>query len=241
MKIVEIKDVLSIERFDSIDSWRGLYTLGIISRPIWLTVSSQQSRAADMAISFINEISKRAGSERSNGRIRVGIVGAGVGGMTLAYCLHSYLSRGQKFSITVDVFEKHGGICPIQRGCQTRRIHPTLQYWPDMGKSDGFTVKELLPALVNSSLSWSGGISAGELASRLSREYFDRFDTYREKRGRNAIRVYEGCGYLFVEKSVSGVYDVTFQGHRIKDKLGNSEPVSSVGGYDAVFCDRVWC
>lgn len=236
MSDVEVKDVLSIEKFDSIDSWRGLYTLGIISSPIWLTVSSQQSRAADMAISFINEIAKKASDlKRSDRRIRVAIVGAGIGGMTLAYCLHSYRSNKQSFTISIDIFERHGGICPIQRGCQTRRIHPTLQYWPGMSNSDEFTVKELLSAPVNPSLSWSGGISAGELASRLSREYFDRFDAYLEKGGQNAINIYEGCSYLLIEKNLRDVYSVTFQGHRIKDKLGNTEAVSAVDDYDAVF------
>lgn len=232
-----VGDVLSIERFDSIDTWRGLYTLGIISAPVWLTVSSQQSRASDMAISFIDEIERKSTElGRTNKRIRVGIVGAGVGGMTLAYCLHSYRAEGQKFSISVDVFEKHSGICPIQRGCHTRRIHPTLQYWPDTSLPPEFRIPELASTSAYSALQWTGGITAGDLVSKLSKEYFDNFDFYAKTGKKNILSVYEGCGYLLVEKSSSGFYDITFQGHKIIDGLGNSEAISKISeNYDAIF------
>lgn len=233
-----ISDILSIEKFDSLDSWRGLYTLGIISSPVWLTVSSQQSRAADIAKSFITEIERKSTElSRSNKRIRVGVVGAGVGGMTLAYCLHSFRAPKQKFSLSIDVFEKHSGICPIQRGCHTRRIHPTLQYWPDPSLVSEFSIHEIASEPAYSALKWEGGITAGDLATKVAKEYFDNFEIYAKPgKNKNVLSVYEGCGYLLVDKSSSGYYDITFQGYKITDELGNSEPISKIiENYDAVF------
>ena len=237
MSNLYIGDVLSIERFDSIDSWRGLYTLGIISNPIWLTVSSQQNRAADIALSFIREIAiKSTQLKRSDQRIRVGIIGAGVGGMTLAYCLHSFRIPNQKFSLSVDVFEKHSGICPIQRGSHTRRLHPTLQYWPDASRHPYYYIKQLASTPTHSALRWTGGITAGDLASKISKEYFENFGFYAKSGRKNILSVYEGCGYLLVKKSESGYYDITLQGHKIIDSLGTSEPISRIiENYDAIF------
>ena len=217
-----IEDVLDFERFDRIDAWRGAYAIGLLSNPIWLTVSSQQNRAADLAINLVNKIAENPLSlSRKEQVIRVAVVGAGIAGMVFSYCLHSYKSDRQNFTFGIDVFEQHDGICPIQRGCQTRRIHPTLQYWPYVTKEDSFSIPELSGTEAYEALKWEGGVSAGELAAKISKEYFKNYNSYAKKvRGGSEINIFQGVDYLKISR-IGAFFELAVNGQKIVDKLGN--------------------
>lgn len=87
------------------------------------------------------------------------------------------------------------------RGCQTRRIHPTLQYWPYVTKEDSFSIPELSGTEAYEALKWEGGVSAGELAAKISKEYFKNYNSYAKKvRGGSEINIFQGVDYLKISR-----------------------------------------
>lgn len=236
MKLNFNESILHLERFEIIDSWRGSYTLGILSKPIWMTVSSQQMRAANLAKEFTDTINKNIKTlPKKNSRINVAIIGAGIGGLTLAHCLQAYRNSNQDFTISIDIFEKHDVLCPIQRGCHTRRLHPNIQYWPEKYE-DEFTIDYLKGNDLHNSLSWTGGLSAAEVATKVSEIFFKNFDSINKKTTKNnSITIYQGCNYLKVDK-ISRNYQISFSGHEILDSIGNTElSIGVKNNYDAIF------
>ena len=232
-----IDKILELESFSSLSDWRRAYTLGIVSKPIWMTISSQQMRASIIAKCFIDSIYNNKDSlARSDQRIKIAIIGGGIGGMTLAYCLHSYKHHDQRFKFDIDLFEKHDVLCPIQRGCATRKIHPNVQFWPSE-YSDEFKVPYLKGKNIYESLSWQGNLNAGELASKVAEEYFSNFTTYNPLAlgGNNALKIFQSTKYLKISKK-QNAFEINYTANKIIDSIGNIKPSTKTNqAYEAIF------
>lgn len=232
-----LSEIHQLEKFYPLDKsgwecWRGAYTLGVISKPVWLTVASQQVRAINLAKSLINSIEKdiAKGSKSSidlRENINIAIIGGGIGGMTIGIFL-SAINEIKKYA-RIDLFEKRGGLCPIQRGCTTRILHPTLQHWPDSKHSDFLRIGEL--ASKDNYLEEWQAMSAGELASSIVNSFFQKFETHTK----NKFNVYEGCSFINIEPGSRRTLSLSAIGKKIIHPSGETKNISLMENqYDIV-------
>jgi hypothetical protein len=93
----------------------NVFALGNFGRQV--TFSAQQTRAFNLIWALFSTNRLAAGSQ-------VGVVGAGLGGMTAALAAHA---KGCQ----VHLYEQASQTCPLQRGNDIRFIHPNILRWPE--------------------------------------------------------------------------------------------------------------
>ena len=103
-----------ILRWMEIPRHPNVFALGNFARQV--TFASQQTRAFNLIWALCRENRIQAGS-------RVGIVGAGLAGMTATVAA---LAK----QCEVHLFEKASQPCPLQRGNDIRFVHPNILSWP---------------------------------------------------------------------------------------------------------------
>ena len=102
-------------RWMEVPQHQGVYALGNFGRQV--TFASQQTRAFNLIWALFRANRLATGQ-------RVGVVGAGLAGMTAAVAA---LAKGCE----VHLYEQASQTCPIQRGNDIRFIHPNILRWPD--------------------------------------------------------------------------------------------------------------
>lgn len=113
---------LKLNQTNEVDSARGVYTIGIKSSPMFVTISSQMNRALVLAEALYEKICKE------DEDYKIAIIGGGYSGVMFSQYLAQLSAK--KSNIEVTLFEKREMLCPIQRGCHTRRIHPNIHKFP---------------------------------------------------------------------------------------------------------------
>jgi hypothetical protein len=95
-----------------------------------VTIFNQQIRALNLIWAL-----DRAGKLRPGSAIAV--VGGGIAGLTAAMALRTIFSlTADSLPRTVTLFEKRSVLCPLQRGCATRWVHPHIYLWPEEGSTN---------------------------------------------------------------------------------------------------------
>lgn len=119
-----------------VDSQYKHFVIGMFERGV--TVVKQQTRALNLIYSLQEE-------NKIPGKSQIAIIGGGISGITAAAAA---LSLGHN----VYLFEKNPFLCHLQRGCETRWLHPHIYDWPVSGSE--------LPYARLPLLSWKAGTAA---------------------------------------------------------------------------------
>ena len=223
------RTILDLERIDAFaheEAWRGVYTLGIASRPALITVSCQQNRAAD----FVRSISEilHSYADKAPAFVNVAIIGGGITGLTLGLLFQEdvILKHQLKTKFRVRLFEKHNLLCPIQRGCSVRRLHPFIHEWPfSEALINEFSFSEYnIRGKEYSPLYWKAD-NADEVSKNIVSYYFSRFpELFVKDIRRPKLDVWQDVSYLHVGESENrGRFSVVADGGRICTSLGKTE------------------
>lgn len=113
----------------------GVFVVGNHSPSI--TIHSQQKRAVNLIWALSQMKILGAGS-------RVGVVGGGFAGVTAA-------AAARKLGAEVTIYEQRGSILHLQRGNNSRYLHPNIYDWPEPGSENPSTT---LPCM-----NWTANIS----------------------------------------------------------------------------------
>lgn len=100
-----------------------IFVIGL--RDVGVTIFNQQLRALNLVWAL-----DRAGRLRDP--MRIAVVGGGIAGLTAAMALRKIFSLAtdpSRWAITI--FEERSVLCPLQRGCATRWVHPHIYDWPE--------------------------------------------------------------------------------------------------------------
>ena len=160
----------------------GMYLIGSLERG--LTVYSQQVRAHNLAWALW-ELSQRAHVKVG----RVGVVGGGVAGLTVAACLLARFDKSAE-PVTVTMFERLWDLCPLQQGADSRWLHPRIYGWPDRGsRAPGAS----LPVL-----NWSEG-RASDVAGSIVREFGHYCQAFAKSEDR--LQVFLGVKHFRIDSS----------------------------------------
>lgn len=124
------------------------YIIGIFQNGI--TVYKQQIRALNIFDALV-----KTGRISTNKEFTIGIVGAGVAGLTFA-------AAALKSNINVILVEQSSNYLHLQHECLTRHIHPNLYDWPN---DNAFVSYTELPVL-----NWKGG-RAGNVARQIIKKF----------------------------------------------------------------------
>ncbi len=105
-----------------------IFLIGLLDSGV--TIFNQQVRALNLIWALDN-----------SGRLRqastIAVVGGGIAGLTAAMALRKIFSLTADSSPrTVTIFEQRSVLCPLQRGCATRWIHPHIYNWPEEGSTN---------------------------------------------------------------------------------------------------------
>jgi hypothetical protein len=100
-----------------------IFLIGLLDSGV--TIFKQQVRALNLIWALDRE-------ERLRRASSIAVVGGGIAGLTAAMALRTIFSLTADSSRrTVTLFEKRSVLCPLQRGCATRWVHPHIYDWPE--------------------------------------------------------------------------------------------------------------
>jgi len=106
----------------------GIFLIGLLDSGV--TIFNQQIRA-------LNLIWALDRSNRLSSASAIAVVGGGIAGLTAAMALREIFSLTADASRrTVTLFERRSVLCPLQRGCATRWVHPHIYDWPATGSTN---------------------------------------------------------------------------------------------------------
>jgi hypothetical protein len=99
-----------------------IFLIGLLDSGV--TIFNQQVRALNLIWALDREGRLRPASS-------IAVVGGGIAGLTAAMALREIFSLSADSSRrTITLFEKRSVLCPLQRGCATRWVHPHIYDWP---------------------------------------------------------------------------------------------------------------
>ena len=106
----------------------GIFLIGSLDSGV--TIFNQQIRA-------LNLIWALDSADRLSSASEIAVVGGGIAGLTAAMALRKIfsLSPGSTHR-KITLFEKRSVLCPLQRGCATRWVHPHIYDWPEPGSTN---------------------------------------------------------------------------------------------------------
>jgi hypothetical protein len=106
----------------------GIYLIGVLD--VGVTIFNQQIRALNLIWAL-----DRAGLLPAG--VNTAVVSGGIAGLTAAMALRNIFSLGSDSSRhTITLFEARSVLCPLQRGCATRWVHPHIYDWPLSGSTN---------------------------------------------------------------------------------------------------------
>jgi hypothetical protein len=105
-----------------------IFLIGLLDSGV--TIFNQQIRA-------LNLIWALDRADRLSSASAIAVVGGGIAGLTAAMALREIFSLTAGSSPrTVTLFERRSVLCPLQRGCATRWVHPHIYDWPAAGSTN---------------------------------------------------------------------------------------------------------
>src|SRR6185437_10586446 len=105
-----------------------IFLIGLLDTGV--TIFNQQVRALNLIWALHR--AKRLDSASS-----IAIVGGGIAGLTAAMALRKiFLLASDSLHFTITLFEQRSVLCPLQRGCATRWVHPHIYDWPKEGSTN---------------------------------------------------------------------------------------------------------
>jgi len=105
-----------------------IFLIGLLDRGV--TIFNQQVRALNLIWAL--DYAKRLDSASA-----IAVVGGGIAGLTAAMALRKIFSlTADSSQRTVTLFEQRSVLCPLQRGCATRWVHPHIYDWPEEGSTN---------------------------------------------------------------------------------------------------------
>jgi thioredoxin reductase len=107
------------EYLDQFKISENKYLIGIYQDGI--TVFKQQVRALNIFHALINTKKLIVGQDT-----KIGIIGGGIAGLTFS-------AAALKAGFQVKIIEDESHFLHIQHGCETRKIHPNIYEWPEIG------------------------------------------------------------------------------------------------------------
>jgi hypothetical protein len=126
-----------------------------------ITIYGQQVRALNLAYALKKWKDERDGRPMSlSPPPSLAVVGGGAFGITCA-------AAAQQVGFSVDLFERHQQLLPLQRGCDTRWVHPHSYNWPASGSTGRYA---RLPIL-----DWQAGTAA-----QMANQIFSQFEARRQ-------------------------------------------------------------
>jgi hypothetical protein len=128
-----------------------IHVVGILD--VGVTIRSQQVRA-------LNLIWALDASGELRGCKKIAILGGGISGLTAGGALRRRLR--DEGGCKIALFEKRSVLCPLQRGCDTRWVHPHAYEWPLEGSSN--------PSAGLPVFNWRAG-RASDVAATLVKEW----------------------------------------------------------------------
>ena len=106
----------------------GIFLIGLLDKGV--TIFNQQVRALNLIWALDHAGKLRPGSA-------IAVVGGGIAGLTAAMALRTIFSLSTDSpGRTVTLFERRSVLCPLQRGCATRWVHPHIYDWPKEGSTN---------------------------------------------------------------------------------------------------------
>ena len=106
----------------------GIFLIGLLDSGV--TIFNQQLRALNLIWALDRE-------KRLDSASAIAVVGGGIAGLTAAMALRKIFSLTPDSSNRkVTLFEKRSVLCPLQRGCATRWVHPHIYDWPAEGSTN---------------------------------------------------------------------------------------------------------
>lgn len=98
------------------------YLLGVFEPGI--TIYRQQVRALNLVYAL-------AAQKRLSKEMKIAVIGGGFSGITAA-------AAALAMGCTVELYERAEHLCPLQRGCDTRYVHPHIYDWPLLGSTNPY-------------------------------------------------------------------------------------------------------
>jgi hypothetical protein len=105
-----------------------IFLIGLLYSGV--TIFNQQVRALNLIWALDH-------AKRLESASAIAVVGGGIAGLTAAMALRKIFSSSPGSPHrTVTLFEKRSVLCPLQRGCATRWVHPHIYEWPEEGSTN---------------------------------------------------------------------------------------------------------
>ena len=105
-----------------------IFLIGLLDSGV--TIFNQQIRALNLIWALDH-------ADRLSSASAIAVVGGGIAGLTAAMALREIFSlTADSLPRTVTLFEQRSVLCPLQRGCATRWVHPHIYDWPEAGSTN---------------------------------------------------------------------------------------------------------
>ncbi|MFM6928028.1 MAG: hypothetical protein ACKOX6_06155 [Bdellovibrio sp.] len=237
LNLEKMHPILDIDSFNETQNLGGVYSVGLVSSPSFITVFSQQKRAAYLAkcLREVLQNNENAGKKSAvkNTTLKIAIVGGGFAGLTLLKSLRtemtSYL-KGSNKRVHIDLFEQNPMLCSIQRGCSIRRIHPNVHLFPQ----DGW-FKDTAEVANLQMKAQSAGEYAKFLVENIVQEIreADAKNKLLEKKGVHC-EVWQNTTYLKIQ-NIEKKYALVARGDVIENQWGDIKPSTKSESYEIIF------
>jgi hypothetical protein len=99
----------------------NIFLIGLLDRGV--TIFNQQIRALNLIWALDHDGRLRSAQD-------IAVVGGGIAGLTAAMALRKIFALTDSSRRRITLFEKRSVLCPLQRGCATRWVHPHIYDWP---------------------------------------------------------------------------------------------------------------
>lgn len=150
---------------------QAVFSVGTFERGI--TIYGQQLRALNLAFALKLWQEPRHRPIADDSPPSVAVVGGGVFGVTFAAAAH-------QIGFNVDLFERHQDLLPLQRGCDTRWVHPHSYDWPARGSTTRYARLPLLD--------WQAA-TASQVARQICDQLNERVHAAKAARGKAKRRL----------------------------------------------------
>ena len=200
----------------------NIFLIGLLDKGV--TIFNQQVRALNLVWALDR-------ADRLRSAPAIAVVGGGIAGLTAAMALRKIFALTADSSRrTVTLFEKRSVLCPLQRGCATRWVHPHIYDWPEPISTN--------PSAGLPIMDWRAG-RASDVAARIVTQWEDepshpaveleQWLNLRHLKIDHMNREVEWIGERFDGASFSGVsrdkraFDIIILAIGVGDELGSSK------------------
>ena len=160
------------------------YLIGIFQEGI--TVYKQQIRA----LNIFHALVKAGKIDLNNKEFAIGIIGAGVAGL-------SFAAAAAKMDIKVTIFEKNAIHMNMQYGCDTRVIHPNIYDWPNKGSTSPYAQSPILDWKANT-------------ASNVAKQIVSSFRNIKTASKNSELKTFLNCKIEEIDDTPDGKIRIRF-------------------------------